>query len=157
MARAQSGKKHYKATEKYCSYLVEILDWELTYSFLLNPNPKIFPGQYSEHLYLEIKGSMRSPEKYAGDEINSTFIGDREIFPLKNESDFRPRCVGAITLRGERRDFLGSLPFDSLPIITSLMETKQIRFFDLHGLIPKYGRAYINSIGFFREYNPDDY
>jgi len=108
-------------------------------------------------LHLNIKGLFRLPEKYSSKEITSTFIGDREIFPTQNESDFTPLCVGSITLRGEKREFLGALPFDSLPIISSLMETKQIRFVDFHGLIPKYGHADIRWIRFFKNFDPDEY
>jgi len=146
-----------KSKDEYCSYVVEIQDWELTYSLGLNPNPKYFSGQYSESLHLNIKGSLRFPEKYSTKEIVSTFIGDREIFPQKNDADFTPRCVGSITLRGERRDFLGALPFDSLPIIASLMETKQIQYVDLYGLSPKHGHADIRWIHFFKNYDPDEY
>ena len=77
--------------------------------------------------------------------------------PTKNDSDFKPRCVGLLSLRGDRRDFLGSLPFDSLPIISSLIETKQIQFLDLNGLLPKHGKAYITWVHFFRNYDPNEY
>jgi hypothetical protein len=158
--RAKSAarrKRQRKTVDEYCSYVVEIQEWELTYSLGLNPNPKVFSGQYSESLHLKIKGSIRLPEKYSDREMVSTFIGDREIFPMKNDSDFKPRCVGAITLRGERREFLGALPFDSLPIVESLMETRQIQFLDLYGLIPKHGHADIRWIHFFKNYDPSEY
>jgi hypothetical protein len=154
---ATRRKKQHKIVDEYCSYIVEIKDWELTYSLGLNTNPKLFAGQYSEHLHLSIKGVFRLPEKYSDQEIASTFIGDREIFPLKNDSDFKPKCVGALTLRGERREFIGALPFDSLPIVTTLMETKQIQFLDLYGQVPKHGHADVNWIHFFRKYNPNEY
>ncbi|HSW39570.1 MAG TPA: hypothetical protein VLL97_08780 [Acidobacteriota bacterium] len=154
---ATRRKRHRKIVEEYCSYIIEIKDWELTYSHGLNSTPKLFPGQYSEHLDLSIKGIIRMHEKYSTKGVNLTFIGDREIFPLKNDSDFKPRCVGALTLRGDRRDFLGKLPFDSLPIIDSRMETKRIQFIDLNGLAPKYGHAYITWVHFFRNYDPNEY
>ena len=154
---AARRKRQCKIVDEYCSYIVEIKDWEVTYSHGLNSTPKLFPGQYSEHLDLSIKGLFHLPEKYSAQEVTLTFIGDREIFPLKNESDFRPRCVGALTLRGDRRDFLGKLPFDSLPIIASLMETKRIQFLDLNGLAPKYGNAYITWVHFFKNYDPNGY
>jgi hypothetical protein len=153
---AARRKRQRKIVDEYCSYIVEIKDWELTYSHGLNSTPKLFPGQYSEHLDLCIKGFFRIPEKYSTKEIILTFIGDREIFPVKNDSDFTPRCVGALSLRGDRRDFLGTLPFDSLPILTSLMEAKRIQFLDLNGSIPKYGRAYITWIHFFRSCDPNE-
>ncbi len=100
---------------------------------------------------------MRLPEKYSTKEMVPTFMGDREMSPTKNEPDFKPRCIGALTLRGERREFLGVLPFDSLPVINSLMETKQVRFLDLNGFNPKHGHADITWIHFFKNYDPNEY
>ena len=154
---AARRKRQHKAVDEYCSYVVEIKDWELTYSLGLNPNQKILSGQYMESLHLKIKGSIRLREKYSAKDMVSTFIGDREIFPMKNESDFKPRCIGAITLRGERREFLGVLPFDSLPIINSLMETKQVQFLDLNSFTPRHGHADITWIHFFKNYDPSEY
>jgi len=113
-----------------------------------------------EFLHLEIKGLIRQPEKFAAKEIGATFLGDREILPQENArpvSDAKPLCVGSITLRGERREFLGALPFDSLPIIESLLETKRIQYFDLNGVTPYRGRAEIRSVHFFKKYDPDEY
>jgi len=158
--KARSGsrrKSHRRAVKEYCSYIVEIQDWELTYSLGLNPNPKLLSGQYTEALHLSLKGILRQPEKYSSKEITSTFIGDREIFPTKNDSDFTPRCVGAITLRGEQRDFIGALPFDSLPIISSPMQSNQVQFVDFYGQTHKYGHADIRWIHFFKKYDPEEY
>jgi hypothetical protein len=101
-ARSAARKKRQrKIVDEYCSYIVEIKDWEMMYSHGLNSNPKPFSRQYSEHLELCIKGFFRMPEKYSTKEVSLTFIGDREIFPLKNDSDFAPRCVGALSLRAD--------------------------------------------------------
>ncbi len=81
--------------EEYCSFVIEIQDWELSYSLGLNPNPKVFSGQYSESLHLKIRGLIRMPEKFSAKEMIASFIGDREIFPMKNDSDFKPKCIGA--------------------------------------------------------------
>jgi hypothetical protein len=87
---AARRKKQRKIVDEYCSYIVEIKDWELTYPHGLNSNPKLFPDQYSEHLELCIKGFFQMPEKYSAKEVTLTFIGDREIFPLKVGSLMSP-------------------------------------------------------------------
>ena len=61
-------------------------------------------------------------------------------------ANWKPRCVGAITLRGEQREFIGSLPFDSLPFLSSLHEAGRIKFIDLYGKLPSYGSADIRSV-----------
>jgi len=36
-------KKRRKIVDEYCSYIVEIKDWEVTYSHGLNSTPNFFP------------------------------------------------------------------------------------------------------------------
>jgi hypothetical protein len=62
---AARRKRQRKIVDEYCSFIVEIRDWELTYSHGLNSTPKLFPGQYSEHLQLCIKGLFHMPEKHS--------------------------------------------------------------------------------------------
>lgn len=108
-------------------------------------------------MQLKIKGLILRPGKYSAKEIDVTFVGDRKMLPRtenENDSDRKPHCVGLITLRGECREFLGALPFDSLSIIASLLETKRIRFVDLSGLALTHGHADIQSFSFCRNYGP---
>lgn len=91
---AARRKRQRKIIDEYSSFIVEIKDWELRYSRGLNSNPKLFSGQYSEHLELFIKGNFHTPEKYSTQNVVLTFLGDREIFPTKNESDFKPCASG---------------------------------------------------------------
>lgn len=142
-----------------CSYIIEVKDWKLTYSFGLNTIPKLLSGQYLESLHLKLNGCLQYPVKYASKEIKAAFVGDRSLPARIAESDepeIKPRAVGSITLWGEQREFLGVLPFDTLGIIDSLLRTKQIKFLDLYGAVPSRGHAYIESIRFLETYAPDD-
>jgi len=153
-------KKRKRKAEENCSYIIEITDWELTYSFSVNWNEKLIEGPFFEALNLEVKGLIRVPEKYASKELNATFLGNRKMVPDPRDpefSDWKPRCVGSITLRGETREFLGSLPLDSVPILCNLLETGRIKFVDLYGKVPSYGSAEIRSIRFLQKYDPEEY
>ncbi len=157
---AKRRKRQRRKAEENCSYTIEITGWELSYSFSLNWNEKLSDGPYWESLHLETKGILRSPEKYASKEIRAVFIGDRRIPPDPRDpqlANWKPRCVGAVTLRGEQREFIGSLPFDSLPLLSSLHEAGKIKFIDLDGKAPSYGSADIRSIHFLQKYDPEEY
>jgi hypothetical protein len=152
-------KRRTRNAEEDCSYIVEITDWELAYSFSVNWNEKLIEGPYFETLNLEAKGLIQEPKKYASKELQLTFLGDRRKppDPLDPElGNWKPRCVGTITLRGETREFLGSLPFDSVPIVGGLLETGRIKFLDLYGKTPSRGHADIRSIHFLRKYDPEE-
>jgi hypothetical protein len=142
-----------------CSYIIEIQEWNLKYSLSLNTVPNILSGMYLESLNLEINGVIRQPEKYAGKEMTSSFLGDRSIISCiseKENTEIKPNGIGSITLRGEQREFLGVLPFDAIPIIRSLLEAKQIQYLDFYGAVPKHGHAFIESIYFLISYNHEN-
>ncbi|MGA2261232.1 MAG: hypothetical protein ABSH28_07345 [Acidobacteriota bacterium] len=148
-----------KYGETFWTFIVEVMDWELSYSIRLDEG-KYGSAWFSDSLHLEIKGVIRLPDKYAEKEIDACFVGSRDMLPDKNRKSYRisnPICVGELRLQGEKRQFLGGIPIESLPTIASMLETKRIKYFDLHGLSPRWGHAKIKSVGFFRDYNPDDY
>jgi hypothetical protein len=159
-AKKRRRKRSKRKAEEYRSYVFEITDWELSYSFSVNWNEKLIEGPYFESMSLEIEGCILLPEKHASKGMSATFLGDRRIPPDSRNpelSNWKPRCVGMITLRGETREFLGSLPFDSLPILSSLLDTKRIKYVDLYGKAPSYGSAEIRSIHFLKKYEPEEY
>jgi hypothetical protein len=148
-----------KPKEEYTTFVVEVVDWELPYSFSINHDSKHYPSPYSEHLHLQVKGILREPKKHGGKEIELTFIGERDIIPeINNQSSAnKPNRVGTIILRGENRHFIGSLPFDSLQVIAPMMESKRLRYVQLHGLSPYRCHAATRSINFFKDYDPEEW
>lgn len=148
-----------RAKEGYCTFIVEVINWELPYSFSINYDSKHFPSPYSEHLHLHVLGVLREPKKHGGKEIDLIFIGDRSIKPeINNTSSLnKPARVGTITMRGENRGFIGSLSFDSLQVIAPMLESKRLRFLELHGLSPFRGEAATRSIRFFKDYDPEEW
>lgn len=145
--------------EEYCTFVVEVIEWELPYSFSIHHDSKHYPSPYTEYLHLQIKGIIREPKKHGGIEIDLTFIGDRSIVPEINNlsSDGKPNRVGTIIMRGKYRHYSGSLPFDSLQVIAPMLESKRLKFIELHGFSPYRGEAAIRSINFFKNYDPGEW
>ena len=145
--------------EEYCTFVVEVIEWELPYLFSIHHDSKHYPSPYTEYLHLQVKGIIREPKKHGGKEIDLTFIGDRSIVPEINNlsSDSKPNRVGTINIRGEYRRFIGSIPFDSLQVIAPMLESKRLRFLELHGLSLYRGEAVTKSIRFFKDYDPEEW
>ena len=65
MAKPAAAKKprtaRKRVKEEYGSYIVEVSDWETSYSFKVNRDDRFYTGSYGEHLHLEIKGVLRYP------------------------------------------------------------------------------------------------
>jgi len=108
---------------------------------------------------MHLRGLLREPKKLGGKELDITIIGDRSLVPeiKKSSPPDKPNRVGTVTMRGESRSFIGSLPFDSLPIIACLLESKRVQYLQLHGRSPFRGNAATSSLHFFRDYDPEDW
>ncbi len=97
---------------EYRSFTFRILDWKPSYSFSTQLS-RFGPGPYWEHTSLILTGSCVSPRKFDGREGPLTILGQRDyVGPLMtHDDDGRGRLgVGGLTLRGEKTDFLGSMP-----------------------------------------------
>jgi hypothetical protein len=62
-----------------------------------------------------------------------------------------------MTLRGERRDYLGSLPMDSFPTIIGSLAANKYKYLIFHGHTPRYGTADIFSIQFEDHFDEEDW
>jgi len=156
--KPRSSRK--KVREEYGSYIIEVADWETSYSFTVNRDNRFYSGAYREHLHLEVKGILRYPFKFDGKDIQVTLLGDRKLTSnLAGEEYLEPQplSVGHITIRGQHRDYIGSLPFDTVPLVSSLLQAKQIRFLSMSGKALFRGSASINYLHFMRDFDPEEW
>jgi hypothetical protein len=88
-----------------------------------------------------------------------TTIGDRsderDLWDQKL-ADENHSGVGTLTFRGDRSDYLGSVPFDALWNVVHATVSGGIQFIYLHGAAMKRGTARMTSIGFYEEFNVED-
>jgi hypothetical protein len=89
-----------------------------------------------------------------------TFIGDRsnerDLWVQTPAVEKHEAGVGTLTFRGERSEYLGSVPFDALWSVVHTTLAGGFRFIYLHGAAMKNGTARIKSIGFYNEFDLDD-
>lgn len=143
------------------TYCVQILDWETSYSLSLSLDSTINPGPYWEHATINVSGKLIAPRKHAGKELALSFLASRELANgLNNAKIFEkwePLGVGGITIRGEHKEFFGSLPFDAFPIVIGALQSVKYKYITLHGEALRYGRARIRSYSFEREFEEEDW
>jgi len=159
-AAKKPRKARKKIQEEYGSYIVEVIDWETSYSFTVNRNERLFVGSYREHLNLEIKGVLRHPSKFEGKDIKVTLLGDRALTTQLAAEEYvtpQPVSVGHLTIRGQQRDYLGSIPFDAVPVVSSLLQAKQVHYISMSGKALFRGSAAINWINFMRDFDPEEW
>ncbi len=142
----------------YRTYIFRIASWEPSYSFALNEG-RFGHGPYWEHVELIVSGECLAPSKTAGRIGKLTFLGNREesrTLEQSLDSDRQPLCVGTLTVRGDRTEYLGSIPFDALWGLVGALSSGTLKFMDMYGERLRYGSARIRSINFCRELDPDD-
>jgi hypothetical protein len=157
--KKKTASKRGRLREEYSSYPVEVIDWEISYSLSLPGNKKLEPTPFWEHLSLKIDGNILHPQKLAGKSINLHIIGDRrdtDVMEHPDKYDFEPNRVGTLTARGDKIDYLGSIPFDAFSILATLLSAGKIRIVNLHGKVLYRGNASITSISFNRDFDPED-
>ena len=159
MAKNRRKRSGRLSKPEYQSYIFRIEEWEPSYSFALNDG-RHFEGSYREHLDLSLKGAFLSPAKAKDRGAMLTLLADRrETLSVTDPAscDRKPLCVGTLTIRGDRTDYLGSLPYDAMWGLISLLSCGAIRMLNLHGRALYRGEAKIRSMHFARDIDPEDW
>jgi len=147
----QTGRNPKRKTseEEKCSYAIEIMDWEVPYFFSANMNRHLIDGPFWEHMDFKIEGKVIHPKKLGGKSVDIIIFGDRQLVPILEEPNkyqrFDPRSVVTLAIRGKKREFLGSIPFDVIGSIISLLQYGKFKFIVLYGQVLYRGRAAITS------------
>ena len=143
------------------TYGIEIIDWELDYSFSVDKDQRVTGGPYWEHKSFKINGKLIHPDKLSGENIEVTILGDRSLIPLVQEPEkyhqVAPKSVGSLRIRGKQRDFLGWIPFDVFNNIIFLLQTDNIKFIILNGPPLYRGSSGIRSLRFSNDFTKEDW
>jgi hypothetical protein len=155
MSRVKGRKS--RPVQNYQSFYIQLEESSPSYSFALNAS-KYTVGPYWEHLETTLTGAFLSPDRLKGLRVPLVFLGRREDqskLEQPTDSDWKPRNVGVLTIRGARREFLGSLPYDALWGLLHALSSGAFRIVHLYGILER-GRAEIQSVNFERDVDADD-
>jgi hypothetical protein len=143
--------------QTYQSFYIQIEDSAPSYSFAINAS-KHTVGPYWEHLETTLTGAFLSPDRLRGNGVKLVLLGRREdqgTLEQPTDTDWNPRNVGVLDIRGARREFLGSLPYDALWGLLHSLSSGALRIVHLYGIVER-GRAEIRSVNFARDVDPED-
>ena len=160
MKKRKKKKGRKSITETICYYGLEILDWELPYSFSINSFKDLFVGPYWEHASLKITGKVFQPKNIENRVVEINIMGDRRLIPLgeyPEKYDYEPKGIGTLTIRGKQSELSTWVPFDALHLLMYLLKEGEIKFLTLSGQYLYRGSANITSINFEKAYNPADW
>jgi hypothetical protein len=156
MKRRTRRKKPVRREE--CTYVIEIEDWNLSYSLSLDRYGKMSAGPYWEYTSLEMKGTFVHPETLAKP-IQVIILGDRDkISALEKPEEYRyePKAVGGLTVRGTESEFLGSVPFDAIQTLCQILQVRKLKYLVLSGQVLYRGSSDIFSMHFQEYFSSED-
>lgn len=143
-----------------CSFVIEIKEWDFSYSISVNRMRDMIEGPYWEHTDLEMKGNIVYPERLADKEIQVTIMGDRNKTRVMNKPEdydrLEPKAIGTLTIRGKQSEYLGSVPFDAFQNLCSMISAAKIKYLVLSGQSLYRGSSDIRSISFQEHYGSGD-
>lgn len=154
------SKRKKKKTRRIesATFVVEILDWNVDYSFSLDKEQRIKGGPYWEYTSLKIMGRLVSPEKLLDRTIDITILGDREkdwAVEKPSECNWKPISVGGLTINKSYSEYLGSIPFHAIQLLVTLLQAEKTKYIELTGDALYRGSASIRSMHFEKEYEPE--
>jgi hypothetical protein len=115
-------KKPQKPVREIAFYVIEVNDWQHSYSLSLNDNDSLKdlfgPGLFREHKSFALSGVFLEPKKITGKDLKIKLFGSRDMAEILNKPEDYPRAsakaVGGLTVRGKTREYYGSLPMGHL-------------------------------------------
>jgi hypothetical protein len=142
------------------SYVIEITDWDFSYSFAVNQVRKLIDGPFWEHSDLKVKGKLLQPEKFIDKEIEVTIMASRrDTIVMNKPEDYHksePTAVGMMTVRGKQSELLCWLPFDAFQPLCTMFNAGKVRYIILGGQALYHGSADIVSMRFQSDYGKED-
>lgn len=158
--KANPTNRRKQPPAQYCTYMLDISDWKVRYSYSTNRDRSRTPGPYSEYSAIEITGKLILPEKHSGVVVECIIYGRREYDAYVSDPDkfdnVRSGSVGTLNIRKDYSSFYGWVPFSAFPMIASLLATKDFRYLQLYGTLLKYRSASIVSLDLRKDYDPED-
>jgi len=109
---------------------------------------------------MKILGKFIYPDRFAGKNVESRFLGNREISEMLNDpvkyDDRVPLCLESMTLMGERREYPGSRPMDTFLTIVGSLVADKYKYLTFHSYTSRYGTAEVFSYHFDDHFDEED-
>jgi len=148
-------KKQSPQQPKYIDCQFQAREYELSYSFGFNDDPRFHDDAYHEHYAIQLRGPLLEPE-IKGVRVVQLYILQQERNILPELDDYRPGPddsplgVGSVTRRGDVLDGLISLPKHAIPTVVAILRSGEPTFVSLYG--PKrYRKMKVRYVSFRTE------
>jgi len=147
-------KRQRRKKETFASYVVEIAEWDWSYSFGLEAMRHAV-DPYSEFRHLEISGRILVPRGVKASSAELTFIpSDR--YKEENRQEAKPLAVGSLHVYNDILHGLLSMPTDGLDPVLQMLIARKMRYVFMNGEALRYRKALVRHYQITTKYDEDD-
>jgi hypothetical protein len=138
----------------YENFVIEITRWKPSYSIGLNVKMRLGDGHYFEQNFLELSGTFIEPPKLAGRTVRVSLSGDRTMSQAVSSDkvySYEVRGIGYVYSRGKHSSSFLKLPYDAIPVVTTMFALGRCKYLGMIGERLRYGSAVIRNVQFEEE------
>ena len=139
-------------------YIVQITDWDWSYSFGLNATT--FDNRhYSDYRHLLVRGKVLLPSKLKvkTEAAELTFLPDIPPAELEQRGDPRPRAVGHLQVHKGLLTGGLSMATEALDAVMRMLLAGRLKYVVLDGEAMRYRQALIRHYQLVTQLDPEDY
>ncbi|UFW90489.1 hypothetical protein BjapCC829_18915 [Bradyrhizobium barranii] len=151
-------KKQQASLSSSATYIVEIQDWDWSYSFGVNA-ARYDERPYSDYRHMLVTGKILLPTrlKTKADTAELTFMPDVQLFDFDPKHERKPQGVGYIELRYNRVTGGFSMAIDALHSVMQMLLAGRFKYLVLDGEAMRYRKARIRHYRFETKLDLADY
>ena len=157
MARkpATTRKRSKASGDDVAYYVVEISDWDWSFSFGVGWRRDIDRGPYSDYRHLAVKGKLLRPSTIKADGAELTFLPSPDLNASERSRD-EPKAVGSFQIHDRTFKPLLEMPADALAPVLQMLIAGKFRYVVMNGGKPHYRQGSIRSYRFEMTVSDDD-
>lgn len=151
-------KRHGRQKLTITYYVVQITEWDWSYSFGLNATT-FDDRRYSDYRHLLVRGKILLPSKLRtkAEAVELTFLPDMTPADLEQRGDPRPRAVGHLNIHQGVLTGGLSMATEALDAVMRMLLAGRLKYVVLDGEAMRYRQALIRHYQLVTQLDPEDY
>jgi hypothetical protein len=137
-------------------YVVQITDWDWSYSFSVNA-VAYRDEQFSDYRHLQIRGTLLRPRKIKVETVELFFLPDIGRAEMERRDLPPPRAVGSLYIRETALIGNLSMPTDALDPVMQMLLADRLKYVALDGEPMRWRKALIRHYEIKTQHNEEDY
>lgn len=154
---AKPGRAKKQSVPEY--FIFEVGEMKPHYLFSID-HDKYRKASYREFAGIDLDTVCVFPKKLAGRPVSFSLMGERDHMApeaFKQDSSWKPRCVGALEIGPQNGNFYMNVPHESLSYLTAVFVSREAKYIVLYGEPLSRGKSLCSTLHLEKTISLDDY